>query len=288
MEFGKNGYKIFKKGSISLEILKNLVPKHTTIYEMKVLFLRIQYVENNQEDDYVIRFDDPNAGHHRDEKFRSNRKNIYGFKKGDESNDAGIYEYNGPYYFSDYCIESGTYYTAYILIDNGDIMINNIIKYHNTDVEELLKSGVDPNFIDKHGAIPLHYALQHNITAIELLISYGADVNLKDTNSKTPIDVCLSNMRDAIHMDAIHMHYEQKDDIISYANDGLRILLKHGATDYSPEKLLKVYQHISINILELTPSIPPEVYHYLNKTIDPKMKPLRDKYFRYDTIVICK
>jgi hypothetical protein len=76
--------------------------------------------------------------------------------------------------------------------ENGSTPLHLACEHNNHAyeiIEELLKSGANPNIKDDYGRTPLHYAASNNFSMIvELLLQYGAVVNGVDRSGRTPFD----------------------------------------------------------------------------------------------------
>lgn len=63
-----------------------------------------------------------------------------------------------------------------------------------TAADLLLKTGANPNALDRMAETPLHavFNMKHNSISpvAENLIAYGADINVKNAHGKSPLDLC--------------------------------------------------------------------------------------------------
>lgn len=57
-------------------------------------------------------------------------------------------------------------------------------------VSDLLKKGVDVNFVDDYGRTALYFAASQGQTqVVKMLLDVGADKNIKDIKKRTPLDM---------------------------------------------------------------------------------------------------
>jgi ankyrin repeat protein len=72
--------------------------------------------------------------------------------------------------------------------DNRTLLCHAVIARNYPLAEWLLEHGYEPNFVDKLGWAPLHYAAQNYLIDFgRLLIFHGADLEAKDNHGNTPL-----------------------------------------------------------------------------------------------------
>jgi len=101
-------------------------------------------------------------------------------------------------------------------------------------VNRLLRSGADPNAIDKCGMAPIHHTIQLNnhawLQALRVLLDYGAHPNLEDTDGCTPLGWAL-RMKDPdnITRRGLPHHQHVIRMLIDYGADPARLVQgRHG------------------------------------------------------------
>jgi len=108
-------------------------------------------------------------------------------------------------------------------------------------VEMLLKNGANPNYRDKDGWTPLHYAAYRGrVDVAELLIKHGAEINAKDNDGATPLHLAAQKG----HVDVAELLIKYSAEVNARSNNGrtplhaaalgdhvkvAELLIKHGA-----------------------------------------------------------
>ncbi|WP_341907505.1 ankyrin repeat domain-containing protein [Fluviicola taffensis] len=81
------------------------------------------------------------------------------------------------------------------LTDTGDTPLMSAIRNEYIQIIAiLLENGADPNFCNKQGFYPIHFATQkQNMEIVKLLVKYGAQIDQQDGKfGKTPLSVAIS------------------------------------------------------------------------------------------------
>ena len=117
------------------------------------------------------------------------------------------------------------------LTETGDTPLLAAIRDENVSVTEvLLKNGADPNFCNKGGWYPLHFATQkQNMEIVKLLVKHGAKIDQQDGKFKnTPLSVAISKT-------------EGREFIDYFLNLGADITIPN-VVGVTPEAAAKLYE----------------------------------------------
>lgn len=117
------------------------------------------------------------------------------------------------------------------LTETGDTPLLAAIRDENVGVTEvLLKNGADPNFCNKGGWYPLHFATQkQNMEIVKLLVKHGAKIDQQDGKFKnTPLSVAISKT-------------EGREFIDYFLNLGADITIPN-VVGVTPEAAAKLYE----------------------------------------------
>jgi ankyrin repeat protein len=117
------------------------------------------------------------------------------------------------------------------LTDTGDTPLMAAIRDENIKIiDVLLNNGADPNFCNKGGWYPLHFATQkQNMEIVKLLVKHGAKIDQQDGKFKnTPLSVAISKT-------------EGREFIDYFLNIGADITIPNVA-GVTPEAAAKLYE----------------------------------------------
>ncbi|KAL4227089.1 hypothetical protein ACF0H5_015063 [Mactra antiquata] len=91
--------------------------------------------------------------------------------------------------------EAREYYTRKISALYGGKLIDAVLRSNESDIEDFIKLGADPNHVNEHKNGAIHYAITHcklpPQKTLQMLIDGGADVNLQDDEGDTALNLVI-------------------------------------------------------------------------------------------------